>query len=195
MPKTVKQKTINLIPQDEFESSMMGRVLKWALSSFRVMVIATELIVMSAFLSRFWLDARNSDLNEELEIAKAQVGAYTEIETAFRQNQQKLEILKQLYSESKLSETVNVFSKLIPADITLNSISIVEGLLQLRAGAFSENSIAQFIVNLEKNLSAQAGANFNNINLSQVSSSTDNSNLTLFTITGEVGNIAKTKHK
>ena len=182
MPKSAKQKNINLIPQDEFESSTAGRILKWALSSFRVMVIATELIVMSAFLSRFWLDAKNSDLNEELEINKAQVGAYIDIETTFREKQQKLGIVKSLYAEPKLSEMMNTFTRLMPGDIT-------EGQLQLRASALSENSIAQFLVNLEKDNT------FKDTNLSQVSTSTENSNLTLFTITGRSGVIPQSKKK
>ena len=44
------------------------------------MVIITELVVMSAFLSRFWLDSRNSDLNEEINMNKVQVLAYAEVE-------------------------------------------------------------------------------------------------------------------
>ena len=181
MPKSVKQKNINLIPLDEFESSTAGRILKWALSSFRVMVIATELVVMSAFLSRFWLDARNSDLNEELEISKAQVGAYIDIETNFRSIQRKLKIVKTMYSEPKMSEYMNTFLKLIPQDISLNSVSIADNQLQLRAGAFSENSIAQFLINLEKS------GSFKDLNLTQISTSADNSNVTVFTVNGGVG--------
>lgn len=181
MPKSKKQKNINLIPQDEFESSTAGRILKWALSSFRMIVIATELVVISAFLSRFWLDARNSDLNEELEISKAQVGAYADIETEFRKYQKKLSIVKSLYAEPKSSETMNTLSKMIPTEVSLSSVSISEGLLQIKASAFSENSIAQFLINLE-------GSNtFNNVVLSQISNSIDNANLTLFTIKGEKG--------
>ena len=181
MPKAVKQKNINLIPLDDFESSTTGRILKWALSSFRVMVIATELVVMSAFLSRFWLDARNSDLNEELEISKAQVGVYIDVETSFRSYQKKLKVAKAMYLEPKMSDYMSTFSKTIPQDVSLNSVSIADNQLQLRASAFSENSIAQFLINLEKS------GGFNNLNLTQISTSADNSNMTVFTINGGVG--------
>jgi len=77
----------------------------------------------------------------------------------------------------------------MPGDISLNSISITEGQLQLRASALSENSIAQFLVNLEKDNT------FKDTNLSQVSTSTENSNLTLFTITGRSGVIPQSKKK
>src|SRR3989344_780469 len=110
MPKSKEQIKINLIPQDEFESSTFGRVLKWALSTFRIMVIVTELLVMSAFLSRFWLDARNSDLNEEIEIKKAQIGAYQDVEDSFRKYQAKLVLAKSLYSTGATSQ---VFKNII----------------------------------------------------------------------------------
>lgn len=189
MPKPIKPKNINLIPQDEFESSTTGRILKWALSSFRVMVIATELVVMSAFMSRFWLDARNSDLNEELEINKAQVNAYADVEEAIRLNQKKLKIAKSMYADPKTSEYMNVFSRFIPQEVFLNSVSIIDNQIQLRAGAFSENSIAQFLVNLEKS------GSFNNINLSQVSTSADDNNITVFTISGGLGATANPTKK
>jgi hypothetical protein len=172
-----KTKQINLIPQDEFEGSTTGRVLKWALSTFRVTVIITELIVMSAFLSRFWFDSRNSDLNDELNIKKSQVLAYSDIEKEFRKNQAKLSIVKSLYSENNLSNVVETISKNIPADVFLSSISVVNKDLNLKAYAFSEISIAQFLINLT-NLDF-----LGQVSLNQVSSSVDNSAITNFTIT------------
>ena len=61
-----KSSRINLLPQEEFAASTLGRILAWILSTFRILVIMTELIVILAFLSRFWLDARTTDLNEEI---------------------------------------------------------------------------------------------------------------------------------
>jgi hypothetical protein len=99
MPINKSAKHINLLPQDDFQTTGIGRVLKWALSTFRVMVIVTELVVMSAFLSRFWLDSKNSDLNEAMGIKKAQVMAYKEVEKEFRSYQTKLSIASSLYLE------------------------------------------------------------------------------------------------
>ncbi len=59
-----KKRRINLLPQEEFAASILGRVLAWLLSSFRAIVSLTEMTVMIAFLSRFWLDAKSADLNE-----------------------------------------------------------------------------------------------------------------------------------
>lgn len=178
----IKTNRINLLPQDEFQASTFGRVLKWALSSFRVMVIITELIVMSAFLSRFWLDAKNSDLNDELNVSKAQVQAYSDAENEFRLYQKKLSIAKNLYLQNKNSNLIADITKLMPEDLLLSSIQETEGNIQLKAISFSERSVAQFLINLGglKSLS--------DVTLSQVASSVDNSFATTFTIDAKLNN-------
>lgn len=173
-----KNKEINLIPQNEFDITPLGRILKWALSTFRVMVIVTELIVMSAFLSRFWLDARNSDLNDEINVNKSQVLAYSDIETALRLNQTRLNIAKSLYSEQKIDEIISSISKITPEDISFNSVSINGNQIEINSTAYLEKSIAQFLVNLD------SSELINDITLTQIGSSVGNNNLTVFTISG-----------
>lgn len=179
MPANKKNK-INLLPQEEFETSTFGRILKWALSSFRIMVIITELVVMAAFLSRFWLDARNSDLNDELNTTKAQILAYSDIESATRLNQRKIAIAKSLYTQKNISEIIENISKLIPSDISLSSISINDNALTLKALSLSERSIMQFLINLDNS------SDLTDVNLSQVSSDIDNEYTTIFTITSNI---------
>jgi hypothetical protein len=41
-----KNKAINLLPQEEFDISIIGRTLKWAMGTFRIIVIVTEIVVM-----------------------------------------------------------------------------------------------------------------------------------------------------
>lgn len=175
-----KPKEINLIPQNEFDTSPLGRILRWALSTFRVMVIVTELIVMSAFLSRFWLDAKNSDLGDEINSGKAQVLAYSDIEKDFRLYQTRISIAKTLFSQAKIDDVVTNVARLMPPDVSLNSISITGTQLEVKAVAFSERSIAQFLVNLENYDKLE------NITLSQIASSVENESLTIFAITGTI---------
>lgn len=182
MPK-VKNKPINLIPQDEFETSIVGRILKWALSSFRIMVIMTELVVMSAFLSRFWLDARNSDLNEELNISSAQILAYSDVESTFRIIQKKLAIAKNIYAEPKANDLLNTIVKSTPSDVTLNTVTISNELINIKALSFSENSIAQMLINLN------SIKNFGDVSLKQISTDTENANVIVFNISAKVNQI------
>lgn len=180
--KNNKSKLINLIPQDEFEASSFGRILKWALSTFRIVVIVTELIVMSAFLSRFWLDAKNSDLNEEINNSKAQILAYKNIETEFRSLQQQTSIAKSLYLEPKISDIVKNISSLIPSDIIVSSISDTNNEITIKASSLSEKSIAQMLVNLGSNRELK------DVNLIQATSNFDNNATTVFTVSAKITN-------
>lgn len=175
-----KAKQINLIPQDNFETSDFGRILKWALGSFRVMVIVTELIVMSAFLSRFWLDSRNSDLNDEIDVAQSQILAYQDIEDEFRSLQKRTSLAKSIYGETKVTTIINDIVGLMPETISLSSLSNSEDEITIKATSFSEQSIAEFLVNLDKS------KNLGNINLTQVNSNIDNQAGTSFTITANL---------
>jgi len=53
---------VNLLPKDNFEFSLVGKFLRWALTAGRVMVVLTEFVVILAFGSRFWLDKEMNDL-------------------------------------------------------------------------------------------------------------------------------------
>lgn len=175
-----KIKSINLLPDGDFETSSLGRILKWALSTFRIMVIVTEMLVMGAFMSRFWLDAKNSDLNDAINVAKAQIVAYQDIEKSFRATQSKLAIMKSLYAEDKQSAVLESISRSLPADAFLISISVTGNKVQLKARTASERSIAQFISNLGK------AEILENIQLSQISTAIDNDNITTFTLAGDL---------
>lgn len=171
-----KSKTINLLPDNDFQSTTFGRILKWALSSFRFIVIVTELVVVSAFLSRFWLDATNSDLNEELNINIAQVKAYQNVEKEFRTYQNQINVAKTLYLNGKTSNLTQEITQAMPNDIVVSSVQLIGQDLQIKALSFTEQAVAQFLVNLE-------GLDIlDDIELTQVSSSIDNSFITTFTI-------------
>jgi Tfp pilus assembly protein PilN len=175
MPKS-KNKLVNLLPQEEFDASIVGRVLKWAMGTFRIIVIVTEMIVMGAFLSRFWLDARNSDLNELIDIKSAQVMAQSDFEQEFRSIQARLKIFDDMDKNRKASETLTKITSKTPSDISLSTVSFQDELAQVKGIATSELSIAQFVANLS------ADDFFKEVSLGQVSQSEDNPSLTIFTI-------------
>ena len=89
MPKK-KTSVINLLPQEEFRKSPVGRILHWATTTFRTIVIITELIVIVAFLSRFSLDAKNADLNDIVRQNQSIIESYKDFEIEFRQIQQRI---------------------------------------------------------------------------------------------------------
>jgi len=171
-----RKKLINLLPQEEFEASILGRILRWAMTTFRFIVIITELVVMSAFLSRFWLDAKNSDLNDTLEVKSAQISAQSDFEKDFRSLQDRLKIFKDASKDTKSSDTLTIISAKTPADVSLVSVSLQDKSAQVKGTSGSELGIAQFVSNLK------ADTAFKEVVLGQVSSSEGNSALTVFDI-------------
>lgn len=158
-----KASKINLLPQEEFAASTLGRILAWLLSTFRILVIITELIVILAFLSRFWLDARTTDLNEEIKQKQAIVTASSDFERELRSAQKKLDAYSQITSQGKKATIlINTISSYLPPEIFLSSVSQIGKEVQVKGQSFTERAIAQFMANLE------TSEIFSNISLSQV---------------------------
>jgi len=171
-----KDKAINLLPQEEFDASILGRTLKWAIGTFRIIVIVTEMIVMGAFLSRFWLDAQNSDLSGSIKVKSAQIVAQTEIEKEFRDTQSRLNLVKQLKQAAPPSQKVDAIASKLPPDVSLTTVSVLENSVQVKGSSASEFGIAQFIANLK------ADPSFKSVDLGQINSSESNLAQTVFSI-------------
>lgn len=98
-----KAPAINLLPQDRFEYSRLGRFLSWALSTGRYLVIASELVVIVAFLARFWLDRTLIDLRELRLQKEAIVDSYSGIYSDFLAVQARLNAVAKLLAPHKLT--------------------------------------------------------------------------------------------
>lgn len=178
-----KELKINLLPQKEFERSTLGRILRWALSSFRIIVIVTEMVVMGAFLSRFWLDANNSDLNDAISQKKAVIASFSQTETKFRNFQKQINIFAKIASLTQESEYVNLVISLAPANVTLDSVSDTEDSVQIIGSSNAEQNISQFIKNLS------SAGKFKDVLLNKVGSSEDNPSMIVFTIKASISEI------
>ena len=145
-----KDNQINLLPIDRLEGTTLGRTLGWLLGTFRYVVIVVEIIVICAFLSRFWLDAKNSDLNDEIKQKQSLIEADASFENEYRDIQNRLEIFTTLTSKGNLpSDIIGFIAPQLPPDVFLASISIGEKGTNISGSSPSERSIAQFIANLE----------------------------------------------
>lgn len=170
-----KNKSINLLPQEEFNASTAGRILKWATSTFRIIVIITEMIVMAAFISRFWLDAENSKLNSSIKIKSGQISAQTDLESQFRNIQSKLSIFSQIQQKNNMYRFITSVAAKVPQNIILSQLSVTNGEINIKGISTDDNSIAQFITNLNS-------GSFKKVNLEQVSSSESDPGQTVFSI-------------
>ncbi|MCL4382876.1 PilN domain-containing protein [Patescibacteria group bacterium] len=171
-----RKEGINFLPTEEFAASAKGRILSWLLTSFRYIVIVTEIIVMTAFLSRFWLDARVADLNETIDQRKALIGSYSEFENEFRSVQKKVGIILGISSEQPPSDVISTLTGFLPEGVSLSSISQTGNEIRLQARTTSEISISQFVSNLTNT------NKFEEVILTQLDSA-DNSGFLIFDLT------------
>ncbi len=146
------------------------------MGTFRIIVIITEMIVMAAFLSRFWLDAKNSDLNDSISVKNAQIAAQSDFEKQFRNIQKKLSIFKGIAQIKKSAATLEKVSSKVPGDVTISSISLEQSKGQVKGVSGSEQGIAQLVSNL------RSDTFFKTANLGQINSAEDNESLTVFTV-------------
>ena len=171
-----KNKLINLIPQEEFDTSLIGRALKWAMGTFRIIVILTEMVVMAAFLSRFWLDAQNSDLANSIKVRVAQIQSQKDTEDQFRGIQNKLKVFKTIATSPKATARIDLVASKIPQEVHLTNISILEDSASMKGVSGSEVGIAQFVANLKSEKT------FKKVSLGSIGSSEDSPSSTVFTI-------------
>lgn len=156
---SAKQKSINLVPVDKFSKTTVGRIINWLLSTFRVIVIVVEFVVMGAFLSRFWLDAKNSDVTDELRERQFVVEATQSIENEMNLFSDKV---YQLETLSKANTTVidfiSLLPTLVPPEIKLINLEIYNKNALLSGSATDENFVNQFLANLKSHSSVKSAS-------------------------------------
>jgi Tfp pilus assembly protein PilN len=105
---------------------------------------------MLAFLSRFCLDAQNTDLSDEIDQKQAVIASLSDFEKEFKQTQTKLKIFSELTAREGLTNNaVKTISSNLPPDIFLRSLSFSQKTIYVEGTSPSEISIQQLIVNLD----------------------------------------------
>jgi len=152
------KKEVSLLPNSENPNSFSSRLIKWSTTTGRVIIIFTELIVVCAFVSRFWLDRKNSDLSEILRQKTAILQSTKTFETEFKQLQQKLSSIKSFYTnQPKYDQQLDSLIKSTPEEIYYKDINItqdektLETIINSNLIAYREDLIVTFITNLMVN--------------------------------------------
>ncbi|MBI4062406.1 PilN domain-containing protein [Candidatus Gottesmanbacteria bacterium] len=153
MPATsVSHIDINLIGEGDFSNTPIGRVITWATTYGRYIMILTEIIVLLAFISRFSLDRKLTDLNEEISQKQAIIETNSDLEQRIRTIQQKLKGLGTLVSsQSGPSQTLQSIRTALPPDVYLESLDISEKSAKLAVIAGTTQGIASLLTNLAGN--------------------------------------------
>jgi len=167
---TARSNEINLLPKDKWEIGTIGKLLGWALKVGRYVVVFTELVVISAFLFRFGLDRRLTDLNEEMKQKQAIVNSYGDFEEKFRRLQLQLKSIKEVEEDSlRADQVLTNISQITPLDTVYSSIDINEEEVSLEGQTFSEVGLATLLAK------AQTSDIFTGVVLENISSATDKS--------------------
>lgn len=155
MPKKPANKkldiAVNLVPQDPFFETALGRFLKWALGVGRYIVIFTELVVILSFASRFTLDRMVTDLNTTIHQKENVISSYGDLETKFRFIQQQIEDYQQFKQEANLIDIFPILNKNIPSDVVFDSLLITQDSVNFTGSALSQNALNVLVNNLQLN--------------------------------------------
>jgi hypothetical protein len=149
------KKKITLLAKKPIEATAGGRVVQWLTTSGRAILVITELLVLMAFISRFWLDTKNNDLGEIVRQKRIILESSQPFEKDFLALQSRISSAGNFINEY---EELNLYLKIIadnlPKDVVIEQFSlskttdIPKG--SLAVNILSEESLALFLNRLSK---------------------------------------------
>lgn len=150
VPNQKKFSTINLVPQDEFDRSIVGKSLKWALTTGKSIVILTEFVVILAFLSRFKLDRDLNDLNEVIIQKQALVDSYNEVEQQMLDLQTRMTLVGEIKNTSvNVADSMNQLAQITPLDTSFDTVELNQKGWALKGVSGTEAGFATLLAGLK----------------------------------------------
>ena len=152
------KKELSLLPDSENPNSFGARAIKWLTTVGRWVIVLTELVVVSAFISRFWLDRKNSDLSETIRQQQAILETTQSFESEFKSFQKRLSFISDFYKNTpQYDQIITTLINSTPTDLIYQTISLQKGETENNISAsasliaFNEKSLVSFINNLALN--------------------------------------------
>lgn len=149
---------MSFLPDEYDVNSFPARAARWLTTVGRFVIVFTELIVIGAFISRFWLDRTNSDLSESVRQQKAILESTVDFEKEYSLLQQRLKYISNFYKtqpefKNKLTTLVNS----TPPEIIYDRLDISQDpktadmSAKVSLFSYSESAIIDFVTNLIAN--------------------------------------------
>jgi hypothetical protein len=152
------KKELSLLPDSENPNSFGAKAIKWLTTVGRWVIVFTELIVVSAFISRFWLDRKNSDVSETIRQQQAILESTQSFEKEFNSFQQRLEFIADFYkNDPQYNQKITALVNSTPKDLIYQTLLVKKDKDTKKVSAtasltaFNETSIITFINNLTLN--------------------------------------------
>src|SRR3989338_1867578 len=109
--------SINLLGKEDFTSTPSGRIISWAVTYGRYIMIGTEIVVLLAFASRFSLDRKLTDLKEQITQKQAILEANKDLEQTIKNTQEHIAKTNTLFKDQdKLVKLVEFIQSTVPPD-------------------------------------------------------------------------------
>ncbi len=158
--------SINLIGDQDLQHSPAGRIVSWAVTYGRYIMIGTEVVVLLAFISRFSLDRKKVDLSDEIEQKQMILQANALQEQQIRQLQASLQTVNEISSgQSNIHELLVYMRTILPSDVNVQTLSVNQSSITLTAIAGTNEGFSTLLGLL------RTGGKFENIDLGEVKKS------------------------
>ncbi len=173
---------INILNPQGNPEKIYVKVMRWLLSTGRYIIIAVEIVVLGAFLSRFKLDNDLANNNEAIKQQVPFIESLKPDEQLIKQTQLQLATIKNIHQKSyDYPDILKRVAAQSPQGLTITTLNIdkSEGkaMLRISGQARSNNDLSTFLFGLKEENS------FEGITL--VSAGLDQNNIT-FSINGTV---------
>ncbi len=174
---------LNLLHPKEIPPPLLQRFFRWLLTYGRFIVIVVEIVVVSAFLMRFKLDADLDNLKREIEKDLPYIEGLESYEAQIKQTQLRLSTFDKIVLKGPdIKKSLEDISSQIPSVIKLTSVnfepiaSTENSKFRVNGTSTSNADLGFFIQNLRKS------EDFKDIDLTSISF---NEQEIVFTISGE----------
>lgn len=139
---------INLLPKQELEETLYGKLLKFFLTYGRYIIVCTQLIVLLAFFSRFKLDREYTDLQDSIE-GKREIIKYqliSNFEAEMQSIQARLIAIKKFkQNHTLLKKTLTTLQRVIPPGTVLKSLRFKPKEVAFTGVSENEESLAALL--------------------------------------------------
>lgn len=130
--------------------SLTDRIIGFALTIGRVLIIGTELIALGAFLYRFSLDRTLVGFHDSITQQEAVVKLLHDNETLFRSLQSRLQLASTLLQQnSNLPTYMTTIVGFAPFDMNIHTIAVATDAIRIQATVQSVDSLTTFVNKLK----------------------------------------------
>lgn len=138
----LQSSNINFVGGDELLEKPGGKLVRWALTTGKAVIVLTELVVVVSFISRFKLDSDIADLNEQIKRKQTIITASSEFESRFKAFSLRVNAASSVLKSSNPETLLSEAKKLIPEGVTISNLSITTTTLSIEGVTAGEQSLA-----------------------------------------------------